>query len=175
MRTITLINDTDREARMANRRCVILKDPNPCVPDEHEDLIFHRGHGEIFGFKVTESYGYESEIFTATREKIAHEAPADGRIVSEWLNQIRDVEKLMWQKWVDGEIYGIVVQEWNDAERNWKCVECCYQLYGWDDVKEQLRTDSSFSEGVDVFCVDTESIGKVEDMLTKYLTVEVCA
>lgn len=155
---IKFISEHNRAAQLANVRLVLVKDPSGRAPDESADLIFHRGHGEVWGFKVRETYGYESEVFTATKEKVEEESKACGHKnkdeMHKWLDGIKEAEKKLWQSWIDGEVYGIVIQKWDAAERRFYCIECLYELYGWDDVIEALK-DMDLSN-VEVFCVDED-------------------
>ena len=155
---IKFISEHNRAARLANVRLVLVKDCSGRAPDENTDLIFHRGHGEVWGFKLRETYGYETEVFTADRKKVEEESKACGHKTEAekraWLEGIKDAEKKMWQAWMDGEIYGIVVQKWDEAERRFYCIDCMYELYGWNDVVECLKDMDK--TGIEVFCVDDE-------------------
>ena len=155
---IKLISENDREARLANKRIFIMKDGVCRAPDVSMDLIFHRGHGEVWGFKLRETYGYEEEVFTADRKKVEEESKACGHKTEEekraWLEGIKNAEKKIWQAWMDGDMYGIVTQVWNEAEREWKCVDAQFEIFGWSDVVEVLKDMDK--TGVEVFCVDSE-------------------
>lgn len=155
---IKFISEHNRAARLANVRLVLMKDLSGRAPDVNTDLIFHRGHGEVWGFKLRETYGSETEVFTATREKVEEESKACGHKTEAekraWLEGIKDAEKKMWQAWMDGEVYGIVVQKWDDVERRFHCIDCLYELYGWNDVVAALK-DMDLSK-VEVFCVDKD-------------------
>ena len=155
---IKFISERDRAARLANVRLVLVKDLSCRAPDENSDLIFHRGHGEVWGFKLRETYGYETEVFTASKEKVEEESKACGHKnkaeMHKWLDGIKEAEKKMWQAWMDGEVYGIAIQKWDDTERQFRCIDCSYELYGWNDVVEALK-DMDLSK-VKVFCVDED-------------------
>ena len=157
---IKLISKNERAAKLANRRCTIMRD-NACrEPDVNMDLIFHRGPGEVFGFKLKETYGTESEVFCADRAKIEEMSKACGHKTKAdteaWLDGIKNAESLLWQAWMDGDIYGIVIQEWNAAERDWTTIDCNFELFGWENVIMTLH-DMNL-DGVEVFCVD-ENVG----------------
>lgn len=161
---IKFISEHTRAAHLANVRLVLMKDPSCRAPDVNSDLIFHRGHGEVWGFKLRENYGYETEVFTADRAKVEEESKACGHKTEAekraWLDGIKEAEKKMWQAWMDGEVYEIVVQKWDDTERRFCCIECLCELYGWNDVVEALK-DMDLSK-VEVFCVD-EDCGDPDD------------
>ena len=38
----------------------------------------------------------------------------------------------------DGEVYGILIEEWNNEERQFKMVDSLWGLCGFDDVKEKI-------------------------------------
>ena len=166
---IKLISENDREARLANKRVLIVKDGVCRAPDVSMDLIFHRGHGEVWGFKLRETYGYEEEVFTADRKKVDEESKACGHKTEvekhEWLDGIKKAEAKMWQAWMDGEMYGVITQVWNAAERRWDCTDATYELFGWDDVVETLK-DMDKTD-VEVFCVD-EDCGDPADWKDEY-------
>lgn len=154
---IKLISENTREAHLADKRLLITKDCGR-APDIYADLIFHRGHGEVWGFKLRETYGYETEVFTADRDKVEAESKACGHKTEaekrEWLDGIKKAEARLWQAWMDGDMYGVIIQEWDAAERKWKCIDCRYDLYGWEDVLEALK-DMDLT-GVEAFCVDED-------------------
>lgn len=157
---IKFVPKSSREARLANVRLVLVKDVSGgCrAPDENMDLIFHRGHGEVWGFKLRETYGYETEVFTADRKKVEEESKACGHKTEAekraWLAGIKDAEKKLWQAWMDGDVYGIVIERYNESERRFFCVNCQYEIYGWENVVACLK-DMDLSE-VEVFCVDPD-------------------
>ena len=178
MKTVRLINATDTKARLADVRLVVVRDPSPFRPDQHEDLIFRFGKGDIFGFKVRESYGGESFICCADRDYLMEELKAMNFTTDEqkdkWLKEIRDAEKEEYQCWADGEIYGVVVEQWDAADRRWKTLECTYQLYGWKDVKSMIKELSDRNDfNIDAYCVDREA-GDCDDMREDCVNVEIC-
>lgn len=166
---IKLISVNDREARLANKRVFIMKDGVCRDPDVSMDLIFHRGHGEVWGFKLRETYGYEEEVFTADRKKVDEESKACGHKTEEekraWLEGIKNAEKKIWQAWMDGDMYGVVTQIWNETEREWKCVDCQFEIFGWSDVVEVLKDMDK--NGVEVYCVD-EDCGNPKDWKNEF-------
>ena len=171
---IKFVSENSREARLANKRLLIVKDCVCRAPDVSMDLIFHRGHGEVWGFKLRESYGYESEVFTADRAKVEEESKACGHKnkdeMYKWLDGIKEAEKKLWQAWMDGDMYGIVVQEWNDSERNWKVVDSVFEIFGWNDVVECLK-DIKLDD-IEVFCID-EELGNPDDWKAEYKELDV--
>lgn len=183
MKTIRLINETDKAARLANVRLRIVRDMSAYRPDEYEDLIFKYGHGEIFGFEVRDSYSKcESFVCCANRKHLMKELDAMNFTTDEqkdkWLKEIREAEKFEYQCWMDGEIYGVIVEKWNEAERNWQYEDVINQIYSWNNVKKQIK-DLSYqylidpkSQAIDVYCVD-DTAGDVNNMLEKYVNVEI--
>lgn len=171
---IKFVSEKSREARLADKRLLIMKDGVCRAPDVSMDLIFHRGHGEVWGFKLRETYGYESEVFTADRAKVEKESKACGHKnkdeMYKWLDGIKEAEKKLWQAWMDGDMYGIVVQEWNAAERNWKVIDSIFEIFGWSDVVECLK-DMKL-DGIDVFCID-EDLGNPDDWKAEYKELDI--
>ncbi len=171
---IKLVSEYSREARLANKRLLIVKDSVCRAPDVSMDLIFHRGHGEVWGFKLKETYGYESEVFTADRAKVEEESKACGHKTEAekraWLEGIKEAEKKLWQAWMDGDMYGIVIQEWNADERNWNVVDSIFEIFGWNDVVECLK-DMKLDD-IDVFCIDKD-LGDPVDWKAEYKELDV--
>ena len=173
---IKFVSENSREARLANKRLLIVKDGLCRAPDVSMDLIFHRGHGEVWGFKLRESYGYETEVFTADRAKVEEESKACGHKTEAekhaWLEGIKEAEKKVWQAWMDGDMYGVVIQEWDGSERKWKVVDSAFELFGWNDVVECLKYGDMKLDGVEVFCVD-EDLGDPENWKAEYKELDI--
>ena len=171
---IKFISADSREARLADRRVVLVKDNSCRPPDVSMDLIFHRGHGEVQGFKL-KVVGNVSAVFTADREKVDEESKACGHKTEEekrlWLERIKKAEKELWQHWINGEVYGLVVQVWDEVERQFKCVDCLYELYGFDEVKESINDLNT--DGTEVFCAD-EDCGDPDDWKAEYKEFDIC-
>ena len=176
---IKFISADSREARLADRRVVLVQDHTCRKPNEHCDLIFQPGHDDVFGFSVRSSYGYDRELepitCCASKKKLKEEIDACGfktdEEVNKWLESIKKAEKEMWQHWIDGEVYGLVVEVWDEAERQFKCVDCLYELYGFDEVKEAINDLNT--DGTEVFCAD-EDCGDPEDWKAEYKEFDIC-
>ena len=171
---IKFVSENSREAHLANKRLLIMKDCSCRAPDVNMDLIFHRGHGEVWGFKLRETYGYEEEVFTADRAKVDEESKACGHKTEaekrEWLEGIKKAEAYLWQAWMDGDVYGILVQEWDAHERKWNAVDATFEMFGWNDVVECLK-DMNLDD-IDVFCID-EDLGDPESWKAEYKEIDV--
>lgn len=185
LKKVKLLNANDTVARLADQRLIVVRDPSPRRPDEDQDLVFDQvvfdgegPRGEIRGFTVKEYCGDGYVTLSARKEKVEEEVAACKKSVEnfnekQWLKKIRAAEKKLWQCWMDGEVYGVVVQCWSPSERQWKCLECCYQLYGWEDVKNIAKEYSSNSSlAISAYCIDS-SIGRVEDMRESDVVFEV--
>ena len=172
---IKFVSENSREARLADRRILVVKDCVCQAPDVSMDLIFHRGHGEVWGFKLRETYGYETEVFTADRAKVEEESKACGHKTEAekraWLEGIKEAEKKLWQAWMDGDMYGVVVQEWDGSERRWNVVDSAFELFGWNDAVECIK-DMNLLHGIDVFCVD-EDLGDPENWKAEYKELDI--
>ena len=155
---IKLISENDHKSRLANKRCIIMKDSACEQPDENMDMIFHRGNDDVFGFRLRKTYGNETEVFCASYGKIEEESKACKHKTKaerqKWLDGIKKAEARIWQEWIDGEVYGICIQTWNADERIWNGVDGAWNLFGWDDVVEALKNMDL--TGIDVFCVSAE-------------------
>jgi len=176
LKKVKLLNANDTAARLADVRLIVVRDPSPRRPDEDQDLVFDQvdfdgtgPRGEISGFTVKDYDGDGSVTLTARKEKVDEEVAACKKSIEnfnekQWLKKISAAEKKVWQCWMNGDMYGVVVQCWSPAERQWKCLECCYQLYGWDDVKNMAKEYSDYHAfKIEAYCVDS-ALGHVEDM-----------
>ena len=175
---IKFISADSREARLADRRVVLVRDYSCRKPNENCDLIFQPGHDDVFGFTVKSSYDYDNEPITccASKEKLKEEIDAcnfkTDEEVNKWLESIKKAEKEMWQHWIDGEVYGLIVEVWDEAERQFKCVDCLYELYGFDEVKESI--DDLNTDGTEVFCVDEELGDPERNWKAEYKEFDIC-
>ena len=123
------------------------------------DMIFHPGHGEVFGFKVTSFDNRFSEVFTCDKAALQKEIDAmkfkSEEDKEKWLKNIKDSEEKMWQSYYDGEVYGILIQEWNNEERQFKTVHSLYGLYGFDDLKANIM-DVVGNYDIDCFVAEND-------------------
>ena len=114
--TVKFISENTKEARLANRRALLIRDESGQTPDDRMDTIFHPGDGEIFGFQVVSFDRQYSKVFTcdkaALQKKIRamHFKSKDDK--EKWLKDIKDSEAKMWKAYYDGEVYGILIQEY---------------------------------------------------------------
>lgn len=173
--TVKFISENTREARLANRRVLLAIDETSMAPDKYMDTIFHPGHGEVFGFKVTSFDGQYSEVFTCDKVSLQKEIDAMNFKSEEdkdkWLNGIKDSEKKMWQAYFDGKVYVIFIEEWNDKERCFKTVDALWGIYGFDDVKANIA-DFVGNYVIDCFVVDND-LGDPENWKDDYREFEV--
>jgi hypothetical protein len=156
---IKFISENTKEARLANRRVLLIRDDSCQAPDKYMDTIYHPGHGEIFGFQVVSFDRQYSEVFTCDKAALQKEIDAmnfkSEADKNKWLKDIKDSEAKMWQAYYDGEVYGILIQEWNDKERQFKMVDVLWGLYGFDDVKANI-IDIVGNYDIDCFAVEND-------------------
>ena len=156
---VKFISEKTKEARLANRRVLLIRDVSCQAPDEFMDTIFHPGHGEVFGFKVVSFDRHFSEVFTCDRSALQKEIDAMNFKSEEdkekWLKDIKESEMKMWQAYYDGEVYGILIQEWNDEERQFKIVESLWGMYGFDAMKANFM-DIVGNYDIDCFVVEND-------------------
>lgn len=55
----------------------------------------------------------------------------------------------------DGDVFGLLVEEWNDEERQFKMVDSSWGLYSFDDVKSNIA-DIVGKYDIDCFVVDND-------------------
>ena len=73
---VKFISKKTKEARLANRRVLLIRDVSCQAPDEFMDTIFHPGPGEVFGFKVVSFDRQFSEVFTCDKGTLQKEIDA---------------------------------------------------------------------------------------------------
>jgi hypothetical protein len=156
---VKFISKNSNEARLANRRVLLIRDNSCQAPDEFMDMIYHPGHGEIFDFKVVSFDHQFSEVFTCDKAALQKEIDAmnfkSEADKNKWLKDIKDSEAKIWQAYYDGEVYGILIQEWSDEAREFKTVDSFWGLYGFDDVKATIK-DIVSDDDIDCFVVGDE-------------------
>ena len=156
---VKFISKKTKEARLANRRVLLIRDLSCLAPDKFMDTIFHPGHGEIFGFKVVSFDRKYSEVFTCDKSALQKEIDAmkfkSEEDKEKWLKDIKESEMKMWQAYYDGEVYGILIQEWNDEDREFKTCDSLWGMYGFDDVKANIK-DVVDNYDIDCFAVENE-------------------
>lgn len=139
---VKFISEKNKEARLANCRVLLMRDESGQAPDKYMDTIFHPGHGEVHGFTIMSADRNYIEIFTCTSEALQKEIDAmnfkSEEDKEEWLKNIKDSESKMWQAYYDGNVYALLIEKWNDEEREFKVVDSLWQLYGFDDVKANI-------------------------------------
>lgn len=167
---IKFISTKTREARLANRRLVLMKSFICTEPDKNMDLIFHRGHGKVFGFKLRETHSYKEIVFTASKKRIDEESKACGHKSEDekraWLENIKTAEAKLWQAWMDGEVYNIFIEHYDESERQFIVEEGRYELYGFEDMIDNLK-DMLAATKIDVACVDPDC-GDPKDWKDEY-------
>ena len=156
---VKFISKKTKKARLANRRVLLIRDESCQAPDEFMDTIFHPGHGEVFGFKVVSFDRQFSEVFTCDKATLQKEIDAMNFKSEEdkekWLKGIKESEKKMWQAYYDGDVYGILIQEWNDEDREFNTIDTLWGMYGFDDVKANI-IDVVGNYDIDCFAVENE-------------------
>lgn len=156
---VKFISEKTKKARLAHRRVLLILDASCQAPDKFMDTIYHPGHGEIFGFQVVSFDHQFSEIFTCNKAALQKEIDAMNFKSEEdkdkWLKDIKEAEAKMWQSYYDEEVYGILIQEWNNEERQFKIVDSLWGMYGFDDVKANI-IDVVGNYDIDCFVVGNE-------------------
>jgi hypothetical protein len=172
---VKFISKNSNEARLANRRALLIPDVSGRAPDEFMDMIYHPGHGEIFGFQVVSFDRQYSEVFTCDKAALQKEIDAmhfkSEEDKEKWLKNIKDYEAKIWQAYYDGEVYGILIQEWSDEAREFKTVDSFWVLYGFDDVKATIK-DIVGNYDIDCFAVENE-LGDPENWREEYREFDV--
>ena len=171
-----VLNSYDKAAKLANFRARIVRDSTTEWPSDSMDMIYHpkskaESAGELFGFSCNDQTG-QKFIFTCDPEKLKAEMkaiPESKRTA--WLEGIKNTEQEIFQKFISGEVYGIIFEEWNADAREWNVVEAIDGFYGWDNLKDYFETSLDYN--VDCICIDSSELGDVKSFAAKFQTMMV--
>jgi hypothetical protein len=85
--------------------------------------------------------------------KFISENTKDARLANRRVVLVRD--ETCQEANYDGEIFGLLIEEWNNEERQFKMVDSLWQVYGFDEVKANI-IDIVCSYDIDCFVVDND-------------------
>ena len=157
------LKDSDR-VRLADRRARIVREFNPSEPCEHEDLVFEKAEDEslipanaLMKWKFDCNHEHEPIWFFTTAERCKRMVSEDP---SYWtqakLEEFARIEKKLYQDWYDGNVYGYVIEEWDEKRREWKQEKSKWGMYGSGDLFLNLVADADGSRIP--ICIDEEEM-----------------
>lgn len=164
MNTIKKIYLKDSDIpRLAARRARIVRELDSREPCDNEDLVFIRVWDKrdipadaIFSWRF-DPQDHEPIWFYTTAERCKEMVSPDP---SNWTQQklhgLADSEKQLYKAWDEGRVYGFVIEEWSDVQRNWMTTASVWGMYGSESLLENLSEELSDAE-IPV-CIDSEDL-----------------
>ena len=157
------LKDSDK-ARLADCRARIVKETYPNEPCVNEDLVFEKAEDEssipanaLMKWKFDCNHEYEPIWFFTTAErckKMVSEDPSYWTLSK--LNEFKTIEKKLYQNWWDGNVYGYIIEKWDEKHREWKQEKSRWGMYGADSLMTYLAEDT---DGVSIpICLDDEDM-----------------
>ena len=155
------------KVRLADYRARIVRETGPRRPDEHEDLVFVSDKKEKFiPEKVLMSWRLFpiQETFFTTAERCKQMiSPDQSYWTQEKLEFFKNAEMQIWRDWWDDHVYGIIIEKWDEKQREWKSIDSLWGMYGAKDVYDNLNNeiDLLYDEvgGASIpICIDEEEM-----------------
>ena len=157
------LKDSDK-VRLAARRARIVQEINPREPCDNEDLVFEKAEDEssipenaLHKWKFDPNNWREPIWFFTTAERCKEMVSEDP---SYWtlpkLIKFEEIEKKLYYDWWNGRVYGYVIEEWDEKNREWVQVSSCWGMYGVEDLMVNLAEET---DGVSIpICLDDEDM-----------------
>ena len=157
------LKDSDK-VRLADCRARIVRETYPNEPCVNEDLVFEKAEDEsliptnaLHKWKFDCNNEHEPIWFFTTAErckKMVSEDPSCWTLPK--LIEFEKVEKKLYQDWWDGNVYGYIIEKWDEKRREWAKVSSCYGMYGVEELMMNLAEDA---DGVSIpICIDDEDM-----------------
>ena len=157
------LKDSDK-ARLANKRVRIVRESDPREPCDNEDLVFEKAEDEslipanaLMKWKFDCNNEHEPIWFFTTAERCKKMVSEDP---SYWtkkkLEKFARIEKKLYQNWWDGNVYGYIIESWDEKCREWKNESSLWGMYGSEELIYNL---SAMSDLDDIpVCIDEEKM-----------------
>lgn len=157
------LKDSDK-VRLASYRARIVREQNPREPADNEDLVFEKAEDEslipanaLMKWKFDCNHEHEPIWFFTTAKRckeMVSEDPSDW--TKEKLEEFAKIEKKHYQDWWDGNVYGFIIEKWDEKCRKWMYVRSLYGMYGSEELLVNLAEET---DGVNIpVCLDSESM-----------------
>lgn len=163
------LKDSDK-ARLADYRARIVRETNPREPCDNEDLVFEKAESKdsipedaLYSWKF-QPYGQDCIWFFTTAERCKKMVSEDPSYwTEEKLKEFAEIEEQLYRDWYDGHVYGIIIEKWDEKQRDWKNVDSHWGMYGANEVYDNLgdEIDLHYDEAGEVsipVCVDEEDM-----------------
>ena len=142
------LKDSDK-ARLADVRARIVRETNPREPCDNEDLVFRKVEDEhlipasaLYKWKFECNYEHEPIWFYTTADrckKMVSKNPSYWTLPK--LKEFAEIEHQLYQDWYDGNVYGIVVEKWDEKQRKWTQIDSIWGMYGAKEVLQRLTDE----------------------------------
>jgi len=155
--------ESAKPARLAKVRCRIVREENPQQPWDWMDMVFKQNVIEdgqekkwpddtVWHFTVwfdgSKTYWY------TTKERLLQFFDSDlSHHTHEALKKLEEEEKKILKQYCDGEVFGIIREEWDESNREWKHVDSLFGMYGAESVADCMN---DIVKDGDVICCDEE-------------------
>ena len=157
------LKDSDK-ARLAACRVRIVKETCPREPCDNEDLVFEKAEDEscipanaLMKWQFNCNFEHEPIWFFTTAErckKMVSSNPDDWTL--EKLVGFMNEEKKLYQDWWDGNVYGFIIEKWDNKQRKWMQTSSLWGMYGAKDLFDNLL-DQIGTASIPV-CIDSEDM-----------------
>ena len=153
------------KARLADVRARIVREVSPLEPCDYEDLVFEKAEDKscipenaLMKWKFDCNGEHEPMWFFTTAERCKKMVSEDPSYwTEEKLKHFADAEKKLYQYWYDGEVYGFIIEKWDEAGRSWKKLHSLFGMYGAEDLLENLNESGNVRDGC-IVCIDEEEM-----------------
>ena len=154
------LKDSDK-ARLANKRIRIVRETSPREPCDNEDLVFEKAKSfnDIPDNKLKTWYFAPLGVwFFTTAERCKRMVAEDPSYwTDDKLSTFVKIEEQLYKDWNNGDVYGIIIEEWDANNRTWKHIRSYYGMYGAtsliDNINDELKRDPNY-----VVCIDDETM-----------------
>ena len=151
------LKDSDK-VRLADYRARIVRESNPREPCDNEDLVFEKADGKVPHDAIYSWYFAPMDVVfytTAKRcKKMVSEDPSYWTLPK--LSEFAKIEERLYRDWLNGHVYGYIVEKWDAKRREWITTSSSWGMYGSKDLLENLAAET---DGVNIpVCVDEEDM-----------------
>jgi len=154
---INIYLEQSDKARLANRRIRLVRDEGRREPQYDMDLVF------VHDFKTNEipddaiySWTFYSpqndpiHFYTTAERCKEMVSPDPSYWTKEKLAAIAKIEEKLYTHWDRGEVYGYIVEEWDETQRKWKFIDRSWGMYG----EKALFDNLPYKDGDIVCCAE---------------------
>ena len=142
--------ESNRKARLVNCRVRIVHDSCYRQPWADMDLIFNPRTEDVDSAPLYDATTHDEPLierkcgaltFYTNKSRIKELCGDDPKFFTD-----DGIDKLCWgpekneiKMWVNGEVFGFVVEHWDEDNRSWKHVDSCFGYYGIDAVLDEVK------------------------------------